>query len=127
LGKIEESREPAEAALHFCQELGLGRILQWALEVNAEILANHIPIDEKRINEMMEQAAALVERSDSSWYRIEHLMTRARISLKLERRKVAQDCLSEARSLYGRMGLEDATERLRSIEDALRRSKAKGE
>ena len=43
LGKIEESIEPAEAALLFCQELDLGCPLQWALEVNAEILANGYP------------------------------------------------------------------------------------
>ena len=126
LGKIEESIEPAEAALLFCQELHLGRLLQSALEVNAEILANRVPMDERRINEMMDQAAELVKRSDSPWYRIKHLMAQARISLKRGKIEEARENLSEARALYREMGLEDGTGELRSIEEALRKSTVKG-
>jgi len=120
LGKIEESMEPVEAALHFCQELDLGSTLQWALELNAEILANRVPMDETRIEKMMEQAAALVKRSDSPWDRIEHLMARARVNQKLGRIEVARENLSAARSLYGEIGLEDGTGELRSLEEELK-------
>jgi len=120
LGKIEESMEPVEAALHFCQELDLGSTLQWALELNAEILASRVPIDEKRIDEMVEQAADLVERSDSPWNRIKHLMAQARVNQKLGRIEVARESLSAARSLYGEMGLEDGTGELRSLEEELK-------
>jgi len=127
VGKIEESIEPAEAALLFCQELDLGRSLQWALEVNAEILANRVPMDERRIGEMMDQAAELVKRSDSPWYRIKHLMAQARVSLKRDRIEEVRENLSEARVLYREMGLEDGTGELRSIEEALRTSTVEGE
>jgi class 3 adenylate cyclase/tetratricopeptide (TPR) repeat protein len=126
LGRIEESIEPAEAALLFCQELDLGRFLQWALEVNAEILANRSPMDERRIEEIMDRAAELVKRSDSPWYRVKHLMAQARISLKRGRIEEGRENLSEARVLYREMGLEDGTRELRSIEEALRKSTAKG-
>ena len=125
LGRIEESVEPAEAALHFCQKLDLGPSLQTALEVNAEILANRVPMDEIRIEEMMHQAATLVKRSDSPWYRIKHLMAQARISLKRGKIEEARENLSEARALYREMGLEDGTGELRSIEEALRKSTVK--
>ncbi|MFH1294060.1 MAG: adenylate/guanylate cyclase domain-containing protein [Pseudomonadota bacterium] len=120
LGKIEEAMEPAEAALHFCQELDLGGTLQLALEVNAEILANRVPREETRIDEMTERAATLVKRSDSPWHRINHLMTQTRINLKRGRLKVAQESLSEVRALYQTMGLEEGTEELRSLEKTLR-------
>ena len=126
LGQIEESVSPAEAALKFCQKLDLGSYFQSALEVNAEILVNRIPMDETRIEEMMDQAAALVKRSDSTWYRIEHLMAQTRISLKRDQIEVARESLSEARALYRKMGLEDGTGELRSIEEALRKSPVKG-
>jgi len=126
LGKTEESVEPAEAALHFCQELDLGETFRWALEINAEILANRIPINETRIDKMMEQAAALVERADSTWDRISHLMARARINHRLGRTEAARESLSEARDFYREMGLEDGTGELRSIEEALRKSTVKG-
>jgi len=119
LGKIEESIGPAEAALLFSQELDLGRSLQRALEVNAEILANQVPMDERRIEEMMDQAAELIKKSDSPWYRIKHLMAQARISLKRGRIEEARENLSEARALYREMGLEDGTGELRSIEEEL--------
>ena len=126
LGRIEESIEPAEAALLFSKELDLGHSLQRALEVNAEILANRSPMDERRIEEMMDQAAELVKRSDSPWYRINHLMAQARISLKRGKIEEARENLSEARALYREMGLEDGTGELRSIEEALRKSTVKG-
>jgi tetratricopeptide (TPR) repeat protein len=121
LGRAEDSIKPAEAALQFCQELDLGHTLQRALEINAEILANMVPMDETRIDKMMEQAAALVERSDSPWYRIKHLMAQARVSLKRDRIKVARESLNAARILYQKMGLENGTEELRSLEETLRK------
>jgi tetratricopeptide (TPR) repeat protein len=119
LGRVEESIKPAEAALHFSQGLDLGVTLQWALEINAEILANMVPIDERRINKMMEQAAALVERSDSSWHRVRHLLARARVGLKRDRLAAARESLNTARTLYREMGLEDGTDELRSLEETL--------
>ena len=121
LGRVEESIKPAEAALQFCQELDLGYTLQRALEINAEILANMVPMDETRIDKMMEQAVALVERSDSPWYRIKHLMAQARVDLKRNRIKVARESLNATRILYQKMGLETGTEELRSLEETLRK------
>ena len=121
LGKTEESMEPAEAALRFCQKLDLGQALQWALQINAEILANRVPIDEARIEEMMEQDAALLKRSDSPWDRIGHLMAWARINQKLNRTEAARESLSEARDLYREMCVEDGTEQLRSLEQEMRK------
>ncbi|MFH1629476.1 MAG: hypothetical protein ABIE47_12240 [Pseudomonadota bacterium] len=76
-------------------------------------------MDERRIEEMMDQAAELVKRSDSPWYRINHLMAHARISLKRGKIEEAIENLSEARALYREMGLEDGTGELRSIEEEL--------
>lgn len=121
LGKVEEAMKPAEAAFAICQGLDLGTYFQLGLEVYAEILANRIPIDESQIDGMMEQAAHLVERGESPWLRIQHLMAKARISLKQNRVDVAQQDLSEARSLYEKMGLEDGTEELRSLEKSLKK------
>jgi class 3 adenylate cyclase/tetratricopeptide (TPR) repeat protein len=118
LGMLEESREPAQAALHFCQGLGLGSILQAALEINAEILANLIPTEETRINQMMEQAAAIVTRSESPWYMIQHLLSKARVNLKLRRLRAACESLSTARCLYREIGLDDGTAELTSLEEA---------
>jgi tetratricopeptide (TPR) repeat protein len=121
LGRVEESIKPAEAALQFCQELDLGYTLQRALEINGEILANMVSMDETRIDKMMEQAVALVERSDSPWYRIKHLMAQARVGLKRNRIKVARESLNATRILYQKMGLENGTEELRSLEETLRK------
>ena len=126
LGRVEESIKPAEAALQFCQELDLGYILQQALEINAEILANMVPMDETRIDKMMEQAAALVDRGDSPWYRIRHLLTQARVSLKRDRLETARESLNTARALYLKMGFEDGTDELRSLEEALRKQDTEG-
>jgi tetratricopeptide (TPR) repeat protein len=125
-GRVEESMEPAEAALKFFQALDMGTFLRSALEIYAEILANWIPKDEMQIDQMMERAAALVERSGSPWDKIEHLEALARISLKRGRLANARKSLIEARSLYREVGLEDVTEELRSIEEALEKGEEKG-
>ena len=125
-GRVEESMEPAEAALKFFQALDMGTFLRSALEIYAEILANWIPKDEMQIDQMMERAAALVERSSSPWDKIEHLEALARISLKRGRLANARKSLIEARSLYREVGLEDGTEELRSIEEALEKGQEKG-
>jgi tetratricopeptide (TPR) repeat protein len=126
LGRLEEALEPAEAALRFCQDLDLGARLQTALEIYAEILANRSPMDDPRIDAMMAQAAALVQRSGSPWERIKHLMAHARISLKRGRLDRARENLSVARSLHQEMGVEGGTGELRSIEEALAKEEAKG-
>jgi tetratricopeptide (TPR) repeat protein len=125
LGRVEEARNPAEVAFDFCQTMDLGGDLQKALEINAEILASRSSMDETRIDAMMEQAAALVERSESPWYRIRHLMAQARIGLKRDDLESARENLSEARSMYREMGVVDGTGELRSIEDALRKEEPK--
>ena len=125
-GRVEESMEPAEAALKFFQALDMGAFLRRALEIYAEILANWIPKDEMQIDKMMERAAALLERSSSPWHKIEHLGALARISLKRGRLANARKSLIEARSLYREVGLEDGTEELRSIEEALEKGEEKG-
>jgi tetratricopeptide (TPR) repeat protein len=125
-GRVEESIEPAEAALKFFQALDMGTLLQRTLEIYAEILANWMPKDEMQIDKMMDRAAALVERSSSPWDKIEHLGALARISLKRGRPANARKSLIEARSLYRKVGLEDGTEELRSIEEALEKGEEKG-
>jgi hypothetical protein len=119
LGRVEESIKPAEEALHFSQELDLGATLQWTLEINAEILANMVPRDETRIGKMMEQAAALVERSDSPWHRVRHFLAQARVCLKRDRLEAARESLNTAQTLYQEMGIENGTDELRSLEEAL--------
>jgi class 3 adenylate cyclase/tetratricopeptide (TPR) repeat protein len=118
-GKVEEALKSVEAALVFCQALDLGPILQNALQIKALILAHCDPFDETRIEEMMEQAAALAERGDSPWMKVSHHMARARIGLKLGRILVARNALAKARTLYLEMGLEKGTGELRSVERAL--------
>ena len=119
-GRIEDAMEPAETALQFTQELDLGFFLQSALEINAEILAHRIPLDESCIDAMIKQAASLVERGDSPWLRIQHLMAVSRISLKLGKIEVAGESLTHVRSLYREMGIEDGTGELRALEDKLK-------
>jgi ATP/maltotriose-dependent transcriptional regulator MalT len=125
-GRVEESIVPAEAALKFFQALDMGSLLRRALEIYAEILANWMPKDEMQIDKIMDRAAVLVERSSSPWAKIEHLMALARISLKRGRLAAARKSLIEARSLYREVGLENATEELRSIEEALEKEEEKG-
>jgi class 3 adenylate cyclase/tetratricopeptide (TPR) repeat protein len=119
-GRVEEALGTVQAALHFSQALDLGPILQNALEVNAEILAHRDPFDEIRIDEMMEQASALVERGDSPWRKNQYLMARARIGLKRGRIEDVRKDLAEVRAIYLKMGLENGTGELRSIETALK-------
>jgi len=119
-GRVDEAVEPAEAALLFCQALDLVPFLENALEINAEILAHRDPLEKTRIDEMMEQAASLVERGNSPWRKIQYLMARARIGLKLGMIEAARKDLAEARAIYLEMGLENGTGELRSIETALK-------
>jgi tetratricopeptide (TPR) repeat protein len=118
-GRTEEAKEHVEAALLFCRTLDLGKLLELALEINAEILAQYEPPDRTRIEDMMNQAAALVKRSESTWYRIFHLMAGAKIESKLNRTEIARMRLLEARELYREMGLKDGTGELKAIEEEL--------
>ena len=86
------------------------------------ILACSETFDEARIDEMLEQAAALVERSNSPWMKIQHLMSRARIGLKRDKIEDARKDLTKARDIYLEMGLENGTGELRLLEEALRKS-----
>jgi tetratricopeptide (TPR) repeat protein len=120
LGRSEEAVAPAEAALHFCQALDLGPLFQRALEINAEILADCDPLEETRIDKMIEHAGTLVERGNSPWMKIHHLLTRARVGLKRGRIEDARKSAAEARALYLEMGLENGIGALLSIETALK-------
>ena len=124
-GRVEEALEPVQAALLFSQALDLGPILQNALEINAEILAHRHPLDETRIDEMMEQASAIVKRGNSPWRKIQYLTYRARIGLKLGRIEDARKDLSEARAIYLEMGLENGTGELLSVEKKLKEAETK--
>jgi hypothetical protein len=119
LERVEESIGPAQAVLQFCRQLDLGLYLGKALELNAEIVANRIPIDERQIDEMMEQAAAVAERSDSPWRRIYHLLSKTRINIKCNKLDAARECLAEARSLYKELGLENVTHEWLAVEKML--------
>lgn len=123
-GRMEEAAEPAEKALLFCQSLDLELILQVALEINARILAHRHPVNHARIDQMMKQAAALVERGRSSIMKIVHLMARAWIGLEIGRFGGAREDLAEARCLYLKMGLKNATGELRIVEKALAEAEA---
>jgi hypothetical protein len=116
LGRIEASIVPAQAALAFCRQLDLGHTLQRALQINSEILACQMPMDEKRIDELMQQASALAQRSESRWYRIDYLFASIRINLKWKKIQIAQGRLSEARHLYEELGLKNGTPELQSLE-----------
>ena len=122
-GRVEESIFPIQEALAVCRQLDLGGFLQQALHINAEILANQIPMDEKKIDEMMQEATALVQRSNSRWYRIDHLLTEARINLKIRKPELSRKCISEAKSLYRELGLKNATEELLLVEEELENQK----
>ena len=89
------------------------------------ILAHCDPFDETRIEEMMEQAAALAERGDSPWMKVSHHMARARIGLKLGRILLARNALAKARTLHLEVGLEEGTGELRSVEKALEEADSK--
>lgn len=114
-GRIEEAVAPARAALELCRQLELGPFLIEALEINAEILANLTPPDKKQIFELMDQAAILVDRSESPWFRIDYLMARIRIHMKLKRFEEAGKCLAQIQSLYRAMKLENGTEELWTV------------
>jgi hypothetical protein len=75
---------------------------------------------------MMKKAAVLVERSDSPWYRIRHLLARAKVSLKLTRLEVVRESLAAARLLYQEIGIDAGTAELRSLEKSLEESDSKG-
>jgi tetratricopeptide (TPR) repeat protein len=125
-GRIKESMAPARAALQLCRQLELGPYLMEALEINAEILANLDPPDRMQIIELMEQAAVLVERSESPWFRIDYLMARIRIDMKLNSFEEAGKHLATIQSLYRAMGLENGTEVMRVVAKELAESKKTG-
>jgi predicted ATPase/class 3 adenylate cyclase len=127
-GGIEASMAPARASLQLCRQLELGPLFLQTLEINAEILANHTPPDKKQISELMEHASALVERSDSPWYRMDYLMAKIRIHMKLKHFEETQKCLAQLRSLYRAMNLENGTGELRTVANELAelQTKSKG-
>ena len=117
---------PARTALELCRKLELGPFLMEALEVNAEILANLTPPDKKQIFELMEQAALLVERSDSPWRLIEYLMAEIRIYMKLKSVEEARKSLATIQSVYRAMNLENETQELRTLAKELAELEAEG-
>ena len=119
-GKTEEAMVMVDSALSFTQALDLGSFLQGALEINAEILAHKNTKDVARIDQMMEQAATMVERGRSSWHKILHLMTWARIRLKLGNLELAREDLAQARDLYRDTSVKKGTRELWAIEKALK-------
>jgi predicted ATPase/class 3 adenylate cyclase len=125
-GRIKESMAPARTALELCRKLELGPFLMEALEVNAEILANLTPPDKKQIFELMEQAALLVERSDSPWRLIEYLMAEIRIYMKLKSVEEARKSLAKIQSVYRAMNLENETQELRTLAKELAELEAEG-
>jgi tetratricopeptide (TPR) repeat protein len=125
LGRTEASIVPAQAALAFCRQLDLGHGLQRALQINAEILAGQMPLDEKRIDELMQQASALAQRSESRWYRIDYLLASVRINLKRKKVQIAQESISEAHHLYKELGLKSGTLELQSLVKAAEEMKSK--
>jgi tetratricopeptide (TPR) repeat protein len=114
-GRTEDSIVPVRKALELCNQLELGPFLIQNLEIYAEILANFSPPNKKQIIDLMEQAAVLVERSESPWYRIDHLMAQIRIDMKLNRLNEAEKCLATARDLYRAMNIEKDTEELQAV------------
>jgi len=127
LGRTKESMEPARKALELCRQLELGSLFIEALEINAEILANLTPPDKKQIIELMELAAFIVERSGSPWFRIDYLMAKIRIDMKLKRFEEAKKHLATVRSLYQAMNLEKGTEELRKVANELEEFETKVE
>jgi hypothetical protein len=123
--RIEASTDPAQAALAFCRQLDLGHTLQRALQINSEILASQIPMDEKRIDELMQQAYSMVQRSGSRWHKIDYLLAMIRINLKRGKVDIAQESLEEARHLYENLGLKNGTPELQSLEKTVREIKSK--
>jgi len=61
-----------------------------------------------------------------AWFRIRHLLARARVNLKLGRSECERENLSEAKAVYAEMGVEGGTGELRSIEEELRNEEARG-
>jgi class 3 adenylate cyclase/tetratricopeptide (TPR) repeat protein len=125
LGRIEASVVPAQAALVFCRQLDLGNALQRALQLNSEIHTHQIPIDEKKIDEMMQQASALAQRSGSRWHRIDYLLASIRINLKQKKFEIAEERLSEAHYLYEELGLKNGTPELQSLDKTVEEMKSK--
>jgi len=122
-GRVEEARKTVEKSLPFCRHLDLGSILGMNLEMAAEILANLNPADETGIEEMMAEAFALAERSESNWQRLRHLMAEARINHALGRGEDARMAVAKARVLYREMGVKNGTGELWAIERALEEAK----
>jgi hypothetical protein len=121
-GGLEEAASTAESALRFSQALDLGPYLQASLEISAEILSHSDPNDLSQIDAMMKQAAVMVERGHSPWYKIRYLLSIARISLKLDRLEQTQKYLIEVRTIYREMGLGKGTRELWAIEKALEKA-----
>jgi hypothetical protein len=125
-GRIKESLAPARTALELCRQLELGPFLMEALEINAEILANLTPPDKKQISELMEQASALVERSESPWRQIEYLTAKIRIDMKLKSVEEPGKYLAQIQSVYRAINLENGTQELRTLAKALAELETKG-
>jgi tetratricopeptide (TPR) repeat protein len=122
--KVDAAIIPAQEALVFCRQLDLGQTLQRALQINSEILAGQFQRNEKKIDDMMQQASDLVKRSESPWYRSDYLMTSIRIHLKRTMFEIAHESLMEARQLYEKLGLKNGTPELQSLEEAVQERKS---
>jgi tetratricopeptide (TPR) repeat protein len=116
LEKAEEPIPPIQDALAFCKQLDLGEILQKVLQVSAEIVVNTTPEDENKIEGLMETADMLVQRSNSLFNRIDYLLAWARINLKLKRPTAVLKIVSEIKSLYVVLGIEDIPRELSWIQ-----------
>jgi tetratricopeptide (TPR) repeat protein len=115
IGRIKESMEPARACLELCRQLELGLFLRQTLEINAETFASLTPPDKTQIFELMDQAAILVERSESPWFRIDYLMAKIRILMKLKNVEEAGECHAAIQSVYRAVNLENGTQELRTL------------
>jgi tetratricopeptide (TPR) repeat protein len=116
LNKFEAARHAAQTCLQFCQKLDLGWILLMALDVMAEILSHCTPPDKEQIKSLMVQSEYMVERIDAPWFRINHLISSARTSIRLKDLTAARSSLEVARTLYRECGLKNGTARLQAVE-----------
>jgi len=119
LSRVEEAAAPARAALAFGRQLNLGYGLQRALQVNSEVLARQMPMDEKSADEMMQQSSSLVQRSASGWHEVDYLLTMIRINMIRRKFDVARASLEKARRLYDKLGLSGGTPEFQSLDQKL--------
>ena len=116
LNKIEAALHAAQTGLQFCRQQDLGWLLLMALDIKAEILSHCTPPEKKQIKDLMVQAESMVVRINSAWFRINHLLSYARTSIRLKDLTAATHSLEVARALYRECGLQNGTDRLQAVE-----------